>query len=92
MRPLTQASNAFTAEKLSLVWGGQEVTQAASEIFIPSEKERALGEQVARTLGCPQAIVKVAAAQTIGVQASVRLAADSTFTTPSPTPPAVGAS
>lgn len=82
---IDEASNAFTAEQLSLVWGGQLATQPTSEIFVPSEKERAFGEQIARTLGLSASQVKVAPTQTIGVQASVQLAADSTFTTPSPT-------
>ncbi len=89
---IDEASNAFTAEKLSLVWGGQLATQPSSEVFVPSEKERTLGEQIARTLGLSTTQVKVAPTQTVGVQASVQLAADSKFTTPSPTPSATTAS
>lgn len=81
---IDEAQTAFTAANLSLVWGGQLATQAKSEIFIPNEAARVTGEKVALTLGLPLTVVKVAPAETIGVQVSVRLAADSTFTTPSP--------
>lgn len=85
---ISEADAAFTAEELSLVWGGQRVPAPASAIFIPDEAQRSTGEKVAKTLGLPVTLVQVDPAQTVGVQASVWLAADSTFTTPSPVPTA----
>ena len=81
---INSAAEAFDAANLALVWGGQRPTDAASRIFVPDEASRPTGELVARTLGLPTATVAVDAAATVGVQASVYLAADSTFTTPSP--------
>ncbi len=82
---IDEAGKAFTANGLSLVWGGQLATIAKTQIFIPNEAGRATGEQIARTLGVPTSAITVSSAETIGVQASVKLAADSTFTTASPT-------
>lgn len=89
---INDAATAFTAEKLSLVWGGQRAALDASKIYIPDEAQRATGEQVARTLGLPTTLVQVDPGQTIGVQASVLLAADSKFTTATPVPSAASAS
>lgn len=83
---IDDVSTAFTADAMSLVWGGQRASAAATQIFIPDSAQRALGEQVARTLGVPVSAVRVDPAQTVGVAASVLLAADSTFTTASATP------
>ncbi len=83
---IDDASAAFKTERISLVWGGQRQTATATQIFIPDSAQRALGEQVARTLGVPASLVRVDPTQTVGVQASVQLAADSTFTTASATP------
>ncbi len=89
---IDDASVAFKAERMSLVWGGQRASAAATQIFIPSAAQRALGEQIARTLGVPTSLVRVDPTQTVGVAASVQLAADSTFTTPSATPSVVTSS
>jgi len=84
--PAVQSSaEAFSTANLALVWGGQRLPEVASKIFVPDEASRSTGELVAQTLGLPATIVVVNPAETIGVQASVQLAADSTFTTPSPT-------
>lgn len=82
---LDDAQTAFTTNGLSLVWGGQLEPLAKSQIFIPNESARATGDQVAKTLGLPTTMVTIDPAETVGVQVAVRLAADSTFTTPSPT-------
>ena len=65
--------------RTSRLCGEVNSLQAKSEIFIPNEAARVTGEG-RLTLGLPLTVVKVAPAETIGVQVSVRLP----LTRPSP--------
>lgn len=85
---IDDVSVAFTSEDLSLVWGGHTVPVAATEILIPDEAQRALGEKVAKTLGLPVSAIRVDATQAAGVQAAVKLAADVTVNSEPATPSA----
>ena len=68
-------------------WSGAAVgaTGEVSDLHPERSRPRATGDQVAKTLGLPTTMVTINPAETVGVQVAVRLAADSTFTTPSPT-------
>lgn len=83
-----RVQQAMLADSLTMVWGGEVAPVKHSVIYIPDEASRALGQQIATTLGLTDPDIRVNPKQTIGVQASVRLSRDTSMSSASATPSA----
>lgn len=76
---LVLAQESLLDQELTFVWGGLSESQKESRVYVAAQRQRQLGLTVAAALGLPSTTVVVDRKQTVGVQAAVYLARDTTL-------------
>lgn len=73
-------------DELTMVWGGEAPSSRRTAIFIPDESAQPLAQQLATALNIPNPVIRVRPKDTVGVQATIRLAKDTPLSSATPTP------